>query len=253
MAVNKTGDRRRVSAADFSDHLNPMSDVVPMACRLPRKRIVIVGGGFGGIAAAKALRATPAEIGLVDRRNHHLFQPLLYQVATASLNPSDIAAPLRRIFRSQQNLTVVLGTVDDVSLAEATITVQGQTVAYDYLVLAAGGGVSYFGNDEWASVAPGLKTIEDATEIRRRMLLAFEAAEIETDPAARTGCLTFVIIGGGPTGVELAGAIAEVARHVIPADFRQVDTSAARIVLIEGGDRLLAALPARCSRDLPPG
>ncbi|MEM9282927.1 MAG: FAD-dependent oxidoreductase, partial [Verrucomicrobiota bacterium] len=185
-----------------------------------RPRILIVGGGFGGIAAAKELRGADAEVGLVDRKNYHVFQPLLYQVATAALNPSDIASPIRRILRKQRNATVVIGEVERVDLSKQRIIINGHPVSYDYLILAAGAAHSYFGNDHWSERAPGLKSVEDATEIRRRFLLAFERAEIETDPEARRACLTFVVVGAGPTGCELAGAMAEVARYAITQDFR---------------------------------
>ncbi|GHB97907.1 NAD(P)/FAD-dependent oxidoreductase [Cerasicoccus arenae] len=211
------------------------------------KRILIIGGGFGGVAAAKELRGLPVEIGLVDRRNYHLFQPLLYQVATAALNPSDIASPIRKIFRHQKNVSVVLGTVEKIDLQQQRIFIEDQPIPYDYLVLAAGATHSYFGNEQWGKDAPGLKTIEDATEIRRRFLLAFESAEIETDPDARRASLTFVVVGAGPTGCELAGAMAEVARNTIPADFRHVDTATARVILIQGGPRVLEAFPEESS------
>lgn len=207
-----------------------------------QQRVLIIGGGFGGIAAAKQLKGLDAEIALIDKRNHHLFQPLLYQVATAALNPSDIAAPIRRVFRHQDNVNVVMGEVQSVDLARKCVEIQGQCVPFDYLVLAAGATHSYFGNDHWADLAPGLKTIEDATEIRRRFLLAFEAAELETDDDARAACLTFVVVGGGPTGCELAGSMIEIAHEVIPADFRHVDTKTARVILIQGADRLLPAM-----------
>ncbi|WP_309387656.1 NAD(P)/FAD-dependent oxidoreductase [Cerasicoccus frondis] len=215
--------------------------------KLPR--VIIVGGGFGGVAAAKELKHSAVEVGLVDKRNYHLFQPLLYQVATAALNPADIASPIRRIFRHQKNVHVVLGEVDAVDLANQCIKIQGESVGYDYLVLAAGATDFYFGNDQWAKIAPGMKTIEDATEIRRRFLLAFEAAELETDPDAIQACLTFVVVGAGPTGCELAGAMIEIAHDVIPADFRHVDTTTARVILMEGGPRVLAAMSEKNSHD----
>ncbi|MGI9243183.1 MAG: NAD(P)/FAD-dependent oxidoreductase [Verrucomicrobiales bacterium] len=214
--------------------------------RVPR--VVIVGGGFGGVAAAKKLRRSRVEIGLVDRRNYHLFQPLLYQVATAALNPSDIASPIRKIFRRQKNVNAVLGEVERVDLAGQCLYVKGHAIPYDYLVLAAGATHSYFGNEQWSRDAPGLKSIDDATEIRRRFLLAFEAAEIETDPDARRARLTFIVVGAGPTGCELAGAMAEVARHTIPKDFRQVDTKTARVILIQSGDRVLNGFPEESSK-----
>lgn len=212
-----------------------------------KTRVVIVGGGFGGVAAAKKLRRSDVDVLLVDRRNHHLFQPLLYQVATAALDPSDIASPIRKIFRKQKNVNSVMGEVERVDLAESRIYVKGHAVAYDYLVLAAGATHSYFGKDEWRDAAPGLKTIEDAIEIRRRFLLAFEAAEIERDPEARHALLTFVVVGAGPTGCELAGAMTEVARNTIPKDFRHVDTKTTRVILIQSGDRILKSFPEESS------
>ncbi len=212
-------------------------------------RVVIVGGGFGGIAAAKRLKKTPADITLIDKQNHHLFQPLLYQVATAALNPADIAAPIRKIFRKQKNLAVALGEVEQVNLFDQEVVIGGHSVPYDYLVLAAGAGHSYFGNDSWSGLAPGLKTVNDATEIRRRFLLAFEEAELETDEQAREACLTFVVVGAGPTGCELAGTMAEIAHDTIPSDFRNVDTKTARIILIEGSDRVLPGMAKESSAE----
>ena len=211
-----------------------------------KPRVVIVGGGFGGIAAAKQLRKADVDVVLIDRRNYHLFQPLLYQVATAGLDPSDIAAPIRRIFRKQKNLRSILTRADRVDLEAHKVYMPDQTLRYDYLVLAAGATHSYFGNDQWAKYAPGLKTLDDATEIRRRFLLSFEAAEVECDPEARKALLTFVVVGGGPTGCEMAGAMAEVARS-IPDDFREVDTSTARVILIQSGDRVLKSFPQESS------
>jgi NADH dehydrogenase len=206
--------------------------------------VVIVGGGFGGLWAARALARDPVRVTLFDRRNHHLFQPLLYQVATAGLNPSDIAAPIRQILRRQRNATVLLGEVSRVDVsARRLATVEGLEIAYDYLILATGATHSYFGRDDWARHAPGLKTIEDALEIRRRVFLAFEAAEREDDPARRAPWLTFVIIGAGPTGVEMAGALAEIARHTLADDFRRIDPRRARVVLVEGMDRVLPPYP----------
>ena len=211
-----------------------------------KPRVVIVGGGFGGIAVARQLRKADAEVVLIDRRNYHLFQPLLYQVATAGLDPSDIAAPIRRIFRKQKNLRSILTRADSVNLEECKVHMPDQCIRYDYLVLAAGATHSYFGNDHWAKFAPGLKTLDDATEIRRKFLLSFEAAEVECDPEARKALLTFVVVGGGPTGCEMAGAMAEVARS-IPDDFREVDTSTARVILIQSGDRVLKSFPQKSS------
>jgi NADH dehydrogenase len=201
--------------------------------------VVIVGGGFGGLYAAKALRGAPVHVTIVDRRNHHLFQPLLYQVATAALNPADIAAPIRSVLRGWPNVSVVLAEAVTVDLpAKKLILADGQ-LAYDYLVLATGATHSYFGHDEWARLAPGLKTIEDALEIRRRVLLAYELAEREADPERRREWMTFVIIGGGPTGVELAGALAEISRQALSREFQHIDPSQARIILIEGVPRVL--------------
>jgi NADH dehydrogenase len=212
--------------------------------------VVIVGGGFGGLNAAKALRKAPVDVVLIDRRNHHLFQPLLYQVATASLSPADIATPIRRIVSRQRNTEVILGEVQAIDPERRRLRlVEEGELEYDYLVLATGSTHAYFGHDEWAPLAPGLKTIEDALEIRRRYLLGFEAAEVERDPEARRAQLTFVVVGGGPTGVELAGAMAEIARTEIPRDFRAIDTKTTRVVLIEGQPRILAHFPEECSRD----
>ncbi|MCO6418672.1 NAD(P)/FAD-dependent oxidoreductase [Siccirubricoccus sp. KC 17139] len=211
-------------------------------------RVVIIGAGFAGLEAARAMARAPCEITLVDRHNHHLFQPLLYQVATAALSPGDIAWPIRTIFRRQRNLTVVLAEVTGIDTA-ARVVRAGEDLAipYDALVLATGATHSYFGHDEWAPVAPGLKTIEDATDIRRRLLLAFERAEVTADAEERRRLLTFVVIGGGPTGVELAGAMVELARHAMPQEFRRIDPAAARVVLVEAGPRLLPSFPEELS------
>ncbi|MFL6602873.1 MAG: NAD(P)/FAD-dependent oxidoreductase [Steroidobacteraceae bacterium] len=203
------------------------------------RRVVIVGGGFGGLFCAKALKGTPLEIVVVDRNNYHLFQPLLYQVATAALSPSDIAQPIRTILRDQSNSLVVLGEADRVALEENCIDVNGEGVPYDYLVLAPGAVDNYFGHADWARAAPGMKAVEDATRIRSRMLLSFERAEVEKDPDNRSAHLSFVIVGGGPTGVELAGAVKELAFDVMPRDFHRADTRSARVILIEAGSRLL--------------
>ena len=210
--------------------------------------VVIIGGGFGGMSAAKALRKAPVRITLIDRRNHHLFQPLLYQVATAALSPADISYPIRGLFRRQKNLEVLLAEVVDVDEgAREVILADGDRIAYDFLIIATGATHAYFGHPEWGPLAPGLKTIEDATEIRRRFLLAFEAAEQEADPQKRSALLTFVVVGAGPTGVEMAGAMAEIARHSLTRDFRHIDPSAARILLLEGGARVLAAYDPQLS------
>jgi NADH dehydrogenase len=207
------------------------------------KRIVIIGGGFGGLYAAKALRRAPARITLVDRRNYHLFQPLLYQVATAALNPSDIAAPIRSVLRKQENVSVILGDATSIDLDKKLIQLADGELAYDILIIATGATHSYFGHAEWEENAPGLKTIEDALEIRRRVLLAFEAAERESDPERQRAWLNFVVVGGGPTGVELAGALSEIARQTMLRDFRRINPSSARVILIEGIDRLLPPYP----------
>ena len=209
--------------------------------------VVIIGGGFAGLRCARALRRAPVQITLLDRRNHHLFQPLLYQVATASLSPADIAAPIRHVLRGQSNARVWLAEVQDVDLERRRVLLADGELGYDYLVVASGATHSYFGHDDWAAYAPGLKTVEDAIEIRRRFLVAFEAAEREADATARRRHLTFVIVGGGPTGAELAGAMAEIARTVIPKDFRAVDTATARIILVEGVDRVLPTFAPKLS------
>ncbi|MEW6131147.1 MAG: NAD(P)/FAD-dependent oxidoreductase [Acidobacteriota bacterium] len=202
-------------------------------------RVVIVGGGFGGLSAARTLRSAPVRLTLIDRTNHHLFQPLLYQVAMAGLSPADIAAPIRSILRKQKNVNVLLDEVTSVNLAAGKIKLRASELTYDYLILATGGRTSYFGHDEWEKFAPGLKDLDDAVEIRRRVLLAFEQAEKETDPQRKKELMTFVVVGGGPTGVELAGAIAELARYALSRDFRNVDPESAEIILLEGGARIL--------------
>jgi NADH dehydrogenase len=213
-----------------------------------RPRVVILGGGFGGLEAAKALRRAPVDVTLVDRRNHHLFQPLLYQVATAALNPSNIAAPIRRVLRGQKNVEVVLAEAVAIDVAGRRVVLADGEVPYDHLIVATGATHAYFGHDDWAAHAPGLKTIEDATVIRRRVLLAYEAAEREDDPSSRKAWLTFVIVGAGPTGVEMAGALVEISRHVLSRDFRRFDTRDARILLVEAGPRVLAAYPEDLSK-----
>jgi NADH:quinone reductase (non-electrogenic) len=210
---------------------------------MPRPHVVIIGGGFGGLSAAKALRKADVQVTLLDRRNHHLFQPLLYQVATATLSPGDIAAPIRWILRHARNVRVLLGEAVRIDVSARRVELaDGGALDYDYLIVASGSSHAYFGHDEWEPYAPGLKTLEDAITIRRRILLAFEKAERETDPARQREWLTFVIVGGGPTGVELAGTLAEIARQTLRDDFRSIDTSRARIVLVEAS-RLLATFP----------
>jgi NADH dehydrogenase len=204
--------------------------------------VVVLGGGFAGLAATRALAKSRVRITLIDRRNHHLFQPLLYQVATAALNPSDIAAPIRRILSSQKNVSVILGKAVAIDIAKKIVQLADGEVKYDFLIIAAGATHSYFGHDEWMNAAPGLKTLEDAVEIRRRVLVAYEAAERETDQRKITQWMTFVIIGAGPTGVEMAGALAEISRRVLERDFRRIEPGRARIVLIEAGPRVLPAM-----------
>jgi NADH dehydrogenase len=208
-----------------------------------RPCVLIVGAGFGGLYAARALKNAPVQITVIDRRNHHLFQPLLYQVATAGLSPGDIAYPIRGILGRQQNVSVLLAEAVGVDLAARRVKLRDGEIPYDYLILAPGVRHAYFGHNDWERWAPGLKTLEDALEIRRRILLGFEKAERESDETRRRGLLTFAIVGGGPTGVELAGAIAEISRQVMVRDFRAIDPREARIVLIEGGPRILPAYP----------
>lgn len=213
----------------------------------PRPRIVIVGAGFGGLECAKAMRRVDADIVLIDRRNHHCFQPLLYQVATAALAPNDIAWPIRSMLRDYDNVTTLLAAVSGVDRRRQLVLTDSGAIQYDYLVIATGATHSYFGRDEWAKHAPGLKHIADATAIRRRLLLSFERAELETDPERQCALLTFVVIGGGPTGVELAGAISEVARQTLKREFRNIDPRNARILLLEAGPRILGAYPEELS------
>lgn len=220
---------------------------------LPRRRprVIIVGGGFGGLAAARALGWADAQVTVIDRNNHHLFQPLLYQVATADLSPSDISAPIRSILQRQRNTETLMAEVTGVDVARQVIhardraDAEARELPYDYLVLATGAREGYFGHDEWAEYAPGLKTITDATAIRRKILLAFEAAEMEPDPAKARAWLTFVIVGGGPTGVEMAGAIADLAHNALKNDFRHISSTSARVLLVEAAPRIFGAFPER--------
>jgi len=212
-----------------------------------RPRVVIVGAGFGGLSAARALRKAPVDVTVIDRRNYHLFQPLLYQVATAGLSPADIASPIRAILRDQPNTSVLLARVEAVDRAARCVIADGRSVPFDYLVVASGARHAYFGHEEWEPFAPGLKKIEDATDIRRNILLAFEKAETELDPVERARLLTLVVIGAGPTGVEMAGAIAELARRALAADFRAIDPAQARVILIEAGPRVLPTFPESLS------
>jgi NADH dehydrogenase len=208
-----------------------------------RPKIVIVGAGFGGLEAARALKKSAADITVIDRHNHHCFQPLLYQVATAVISPADIAWPVRSILRKQENARVVLGTIRSIDKAAKIVKADTIDLPYDYLVLATGVTHSYFGHDDWQDAAPGLKTLTDATKIRSRVLLSFERAETATTEADRKRLLTFVIVGGGPTGVEMAGAIAEIARQTLRFDFRRIDPRSSRILLIEAGPRILPSFP----------
>src|SRR6266436_3760277 len=208
-----------------------------------KPRVIIVGSGFGGLEAAKKLACKDVHVTVIDRTNYHLFQPLLYQVATAALSPADIAAPVRAVLGKCRNMEVMLAEVQSVDAAARKVNLGDMEVAYDYLILATGARHSYFGHDQWEKLAPGLKSLEDAIELRRRLLMAFEYAEKITDEAARKAAMTFVIIGGGPTGVEMAGAIAEIARYTLAKDFRHIDPAQARVILIEGEPRLLASFP----------
>jgi NADH dehydrogenase len=212
-----------------------------------KPRVVILGAGFGGLEAAKTLRRAPVEITLIDRQNYHCFQPLLYQVATAALSPADIAWPIRHILRQQKNATVLMAEVTGIDPVGRIVNTEAGPFSFDFLVIATGAKNSYFGHHQWAAVAPGLKRVEDATRIRRDILSAFEEAELARDDSERKRLLTFVIIGGGPTGVEMAGAIAEVARQTLTRDFRRIDPRTARIVLIEAGPRILPTFSERHS------
>jgi len=231
-------------------------DVTPLRAGSPqtgtapvrRPHVVVLGAGFGGLNAAIGLRNAPVDITVVDRRNYHLFQPLLYQVATAGLSPAQIAMPIRRILAGQKNATVLMEKVEAVDPTAQIVTTTNRRITYDFLVIATGARHAYFGHDEWEEAAPGLKTIGDATEIRARVLAGFEKAEVSGDPELRRKLLTFVIVGGGPTGVELAGAIIELARKAISRDFRNIDSSTTRVVLVEAGNRLLAAFPESLSQ-----
>jgi len=212
-----------------------------------KPKVIVIGGGFGGLKLVRRLKDSAVAITLIDRRNYHLFQPLLYQVATAELEPAAIAPPIRRILRRQKNVVVALARAAGVDLKRKVVIFPRGEVGYDYLVIATGVQQSYFGNDRFRPFAPGLKSLDDALEIRRRILLAFEEAEFEADEASRRAKLTFVIVGGGPTGVELSGAIMDAAQRSLPQDFRHINTQTTRVILVEGGPRLLKAMPAKAS------
>jgi NADH dehydrogenase len=212
-----------------------------------RPHVVVIGGGFGGLATARGLAKADVDVTLIDRRNHHLFQPLLYQVATAALTPSDIAYPIRAAVAKQTNCRVLLADAKGIDVAAKKVTLDDGELTYDYLVLATGATHSYFGKDHWAAVAPGLKSVEDATEIRRRVFLAYEAAEREADPEKQRAWLTFAVVGGGPTGVELAGALGEIGLHTLAHDFRTIDPTRVHVLLLEGGPRVLSAYPEKIS------
>jgi NADH dehydrogenase FAD-containing subunit len=225
--------------------LDPKTMATPAPKGCPH--VVVLGAGFAGLAAVKALASAPCKVTVIDRRNYHLFQPLLYQVATAALSAADIATPIRSILRRQKNAVVLMGRVDGIDPKRRTVMLGDRSIAYDYLIVATGSRHAYFGHDDWEPLAPGLKKIDDATQIRRRLLLAFEKAETCADPEERRRLLNFVVVGGGPTGVEMAGAIAELARHSLIDDFRAIDPAEARVILVEAGPRLLPAFPEKLS------
>lgn len=248
MAKQNETEIAEAAPGENTTAIESATNVVP-AAPSPRQpvalkpRVVIVGAGFGGLQAALALGKAPVQVTVIDRRNHHLFQPLLYQVATAGLSPADISAPVRGILRKQANTRVILAEVTGVDVENQRVIIQDSSIPYDYLIIATGAHHSYFGHNEWEPFAPGLKTIPDATSIRRKILLAFEAAELESDPEKRRALLTFVLVGAGPTGVEMAGAIAELAHKDLAADFRHIDPASARIVLVEAAPRILGTFP----------
>jgi NADH dehydrogenase len=223
--------------------VQPLPSAAPLARRSGQPHVVIIGGGFGGLFAAKALRHAPVRVTLLDRRNHHVFQPLLYQVATAGLSPGDIASPIRWILRHQKNVRVLLAEALSIDVDKRHVVTPVGVIDYDYLIVATGSTHAYFGHDDWRRTAPGLKELNDALEIRRRMLMAFERAEASTDKLEQHRLLTFVIVGGGPTGVELAGAVAEIARHALKHEFRRIDPTMSRIILLEGGPEILMTFP----------
>jgi NADH:ubiquinone reductase (H+-translocating) len=244
--MHREPDTRRVPADDGGAY-GGVAGGGGSAARRPRPKVVIAGAGFGGLDAARALRDAPVGITILDRHNYHCFQPLLYQVATATLSPADIAWPIRTLFRAQKNATVLMAEVTGVDAENRLIFAGGDVFPYDFLIIATGATHSYFGHGDWAAVAPGLKTIEDATAIRRNTLFAFEKAELAHTEKQRKALLTFVIVGGGPTGVEMAGAIATIARESLQPDFRRIDASEAHVILLEAGPRILSALPENLS------
>ncbi|WP_230530019.1 NAD(P)/FAD-dependent oxidoreductase [Microvirga roseola] len=246
MTASKTmgEDLTSVSSAARTDG---RKEPVAAEAKTPVPHVVVVGAGFGGLAAAQELGSAPVRVTVVDGRNYHLFQPLLYQVATAALSPGEVAEPIRKILRRHRNITVLLGHVEDVDTDRREVRVNGKPLAFDYLVLATGAAHSYFGHPEWEEIAPGLKTLEDARRIRAQVLLAFEQAEMEDDPQERERLMTMAVIGGGPTGVEMAGALAELARLALARDFRNIDPTKARILLLEAGPRILSPFPKELS------
>jgi len=249
-AVGRATQRASAQAYGLQDAAAPNNGGMNSTTSLARPRVVIIGCGFGGLEAARALRGAALDVTVIDRTNHHLFQPLLYQVATAGLSAPAIAAPIRHLFRQQPNVTTLLGEVQRIDVAARTVHLKDGSapLPYDHLIVAAGATHSYFGRDEWAAHAPGLKTLDDAFEVRRRILLAFEAAEKESDPARRADWLNFVVVGAGPTGVEMAGTLAEIARHTLPGEFRHIDPASAKVILLEGGTRVLQAMPEALSQ-----
>jgi NADH dehydrogenase len=229
----------------MNKQMSTQHEIKDQQSKVPAKvpRVVIIGAGFGGLQAAHALRNAPVDLTVIDRNNHHLFQPLLYQVATAGLSPADICVPIRFTLRKQNNTEVLLAEVTGIDLEEQRVIIGDRSISYDYLVVATGARDNYFGHDDWEHFAPGLKSVVDATKLRRNILLAFEAAEMETDPEKVRALLTFVLVGAGPTGVEMAGAIAELAHKAIASDFRHINPKTARIILIEAGPRILPTFP----------
>lgn len=228
---------------------DPRTMTIAESAQDAQPRVVVLGAGFAGLTAVKALAGAPCTVTLIDRRNYHLFQPLLYQVATAALSPADIATPIRSILRRQKNAAVLMARVEGIDRQNRRVILDDRSISYDYLVVATGSRHAYFGHDDWEPIAPGLKKIDDATQIRRRLLLAFEQAETCTDPIDRRALLNFVVVGGGPTGVEMAGAIAELARHSLVDDFRAINPAEARVILVEAGPRLLPAFAESLSQE----